>query len=204
MTVHLYRFLCYHSSYSHSSFIISILILLPSSYLPLSCFSTTLLLLHPHVNLTSSFLSQIRHIFDKFVETQVEECLSKCRDDLKGMTRFVTWDVDGKGGSSALYKYVTPSLSVCLSSIVVVIYFSAIRCLPFFNILPLLLCLQSFIRLVFSTSNFVKIFTPLLTCPSLPSHITPPQVIADPWPNGRDLQHGRRHTYAEKHPESEK
>ena len=49
---------------------------------------------------------QIRHIYDKFVETQVEECLCKCRDDLKGMTRFVTWDVDGKGGSSALYKYV--------------------------------------------------------------------------------------------------
>lgn len=42
----------------------------------------------------------------------MEECLSKCRDDLKGMTRFVTWDVDGKGGSSALYKYVTSSLEV--------------------------------------------------------------------------------------------
>jgi hypothetical protein len=60
------------------------------------------------------FLVQIRHIFDKFVETQVEECLSKCRDDLKGMTRFVTWDVDGKGGSSALYKYVR---CLCLCTI---------------------------------------------------------------------------------------
>jgi hypothetical protein len=39
----------------------------------------------------------IRHIYDKFVELQVEECLVKCKDDLKGMTRFVTWDVDGKG-----------------------------------------------------------------------------------------------------------
>ena len=51
-------------------------------------------------------MHQIRHIYDKFVENQVEECLSKCRDDLRGMTRFVTWDVDGKGGSAALYKYV--------------------------------------------------------------------------------------------------
>ena len=46
-------------------------------------------------------------MYDKFVENQVDECLSKCRDDLHGLTRFVTWDVDGKGGSSALYKYVS-------------------------------------------------------------------------------------------------
>ena len=26
------------------------------------------------------------------------------RDDLRGMTRFVTWDVDGTGGSAALYR----------------------------------------------------------------------------------------------------
>lgn len=50
------------------------------------------------------FQDMIRKIYDKFVKQQIEECLAKCRDDLRGMTRFVTWDVDGKGGSSALYR----------------------------------------------------------------------------------------------------
>jgi hypothetical protein len=45
-------------------------------------------------------------VFDKFCEEQIAICLDKCRDDLRGLTRFVTWDVDGKGGSSSLYKYV--------------------------------------------------------------------------------------------------
>ena len=50
------------------------------------------------------FKDLIRRVYDKFVDEQIALCLSKCRDDLKGMTRFVTWDVDGQGGSSALYK----------------------------------------------------------------------------------------------------
>jgi hypothetical protein len=52
------------------------------------------------------FQEMIRKIYEKFVRLQIDECLLKCRDDLKGMTRFVTWDVDGKGGSSALYRFI--------------------------------------------------------------------------------------------------
>jgi len=48
----------------------------------------------------------IRRVYDKFVDQQMEVCLGKCRDDLKGMTRFVTWDSDGRGGSSVLYKHL--------------------------------------------------------------------------------------------------
>ena len=62
----------------------------------------------------------IRHIYEKFVDRYVDDCLSKCRDDLKGMTRFVTWDVDGKGGSSALYKSLpTPGKMVEIYSMAV-------------------------------------------------------------------------------------
>jgi hypothetical protein len=46
----------------------------------------------------------IRRIYEKYVEIRIQESLEKCRDDLHGMTRFVTWDVDGKGSSSMLYK----------------------------------------------------------------------------------------------------
>jgi hypothetical protein len=41
----------------------------------------------------------VRQIFDKFVEDQMALCLEKCRDDLRGMTRFVTWDIASKGGA---------------------------------------------------------------------------------------------------------
>ena len=62
----------------------------------------------------------IRKIYDKFVRQQMEECMSKCRDDLRGMTRFVTWDVDGKGGSSALYRSLpTPKKMVEIYSVAV-------------------------------------------------------------------------------------
>ena len=62
----------------------------------------------------------IRHIYEKFVDRYVDDCLAKCRDDLKGMTRFVTWDVDGKGGSSALYKSLpTPGKMVEIYSMAV-------------------------------------------------------------------------------------
>ena len=46
----------------------------------------------------------IRRVYDKFVDSQMEICLSKCRDDVRGLTRYVTWDSDGRGGSSSLYK----------------------------------------------------------------------------------------------------
>ena len=69
---------------------------------------------------TRPFQEMIRKIYEKFVRLQIDECLSKCRDDLKGMTRFVTWDVDGKGGSSALYRSLpTPKKMVEIYSVAV-------------------------------------------------------------------------------------
>jgi hypothetical protein len=54
------------------------------------------------------------------VEKQIDLCLQKCRDDLKGMTRYVTWDTDGKGGSSALYRSLpTPKKMVEIYSVAV-------------------------------------------------------------------------------------
>lgn len=66
------------------------------------------------------FQEMIRRTYDKFVDQQIAICLDKCRDDLKGMTRFVTWDVDGKGGSSALYNSLpTPKKMVEIYSVAV-------------------------------------------------------------------------------------
>jgi GTPase SAR1 family protein len=74
----------------------------------------------PMDNYNRPFADMIRRSYDKFVEQQINICLEKCRDDLKGMTRFVTWDVDGKGGSSALYKSLpTPKKMVEIYSVAV-------------------------------------------------------------------------------------
>lgn len=43
-----------------------------------------------------------------------------CRDDLTGMTRFVTWDMEDRGGSSTLYRLLpTPKKMVEIYSIAV-------------------------------------------------------------------------------------
>ena len=60
---------------------------------------------NPHIDSSNGPFKEIIHrVFDKFVDERIEDCLSKCKDDLKGMTRYVTWDTEGKGGSAALYK----------------------------------------------------------------------------------------------------
>lgn len=60
---------------------------------------------NPHIDANNGpFKEIIRRVFDKFVDEKIEDCLNKCKDDLKGMTRYVTWDTEGKGGSAALYK----------------------------------------------------------------------------------------------------
>ena len=70
--------------------------------------------INPHLS------ALIRNIYDKFIDSYMEECLKKCKDDLKGMTKFVTWDVDGKGGSSALYRSLpTPNRMVEIYSVAV-------------------------------------------------------------------------------------
>ena len=47
--------------------------------------------LQPALEATTALQGLIRRVYDKFVDEQIIS-LSKCRDDLQGMTRFVTWD----------------------------------------------------------------------------------------------------------------
>ena len=62
----------------------------------------------------------IRRIFEKFIDEQLDDCIQKCRDDLHGMTRFVTWDVEGKSSSSALHRSLpTPKRMVEIYSVAV-------------------------------------------------------------------------------------
>lgn len=62
----------------------------------------------------------IRRTYEKFIDQTMDDCLSKCRNDLHGMTRFVTWDVDGKGSSNALYRSLpTPKRMVEIYSVAV-------------------------------------------------------------------------------------
>eukprot|EP01038_Epipyxis_sp_PR26KG_P006500 gene6500-8935_t len=66
------------------------------------------------------FTEMIRRIYEKFIDQQINDCLQKCRDDLNGMTRFVTWDIEDKGGSSTLYRLLpTPKKMVEIYSIAV-------------------------------------------------------------------------------------
>lgn len=53
---------------------------------------------------SNSFRAVVQQIYSQFIKDQMAWCLEKCQDDLHGMTRFVTWDVDGKGASSSLYS----------------------------------------------------------------------------------------------------
>ena len=62
----------------------------------------------------------IRRVFEKFIDEQLADCLDKCRDDLHGMTRFVTWDVEGQSSSSALHRSLpTPKRMVEIYSVAV-------------------------------------------------------------------------------------
>jgi hypothetical protein len=77
-------------------------------------------------NYNKPYKELIRRAFDNFVEERVTECLSKCRDDLKGMTRFVTWDTTGSSasgassGASAVYSALpTPNKMVEIYSVAV-------------------------------------------------------------------------------------
>ncbi|CAM9399479.1 unnamed protein product, partial [Discosporangium mesarthrocarpum] len=35
----------------------------------------------------------VKQVYENFVERSVDDCLKRCRDDLKALTRFVTWDL---------------------------------------------------------------------------------------------------------------
>jgi len=45
----------------------------------------------------AAFVDAVQDIFHEFVESALSECAVRCEDDLKGMTRFVTWDLQERG-----------------------------------------------------------------------------------------------------------
>jgi uncharacterized membrane protein YgcG len=45
------------------------------------------------------FQDIIRRIYDRFIEETLRECVLRCKDDLSGMTDYVTFDVEERGGS---------------------------------------------------------------------------------------------------------
>lgn len=45
----------------------------------------------------AAFTDAVSDIYNEFVESALSECLSRCEDDLRGMTRFVTWDLQERG-----------------------------------------------------------------------------------------------------------
>lgn len=96
-----------------------------STYIMGRLFDVVAEIIVPHVRASNGAIGQsaafqdlIHSIYDRFVQEQISKCLSKCKDDLHGMTRFVTWDVDGKGGSSSLYSSLpTPQKMVEIYSV---------------------------------------------------------------------------------------
>jgi hypothetical protein len=54
------------------------------------------------------FEDMVHRIYVKFVEEQIAACVQKCKDDLSGMTRFVTWDTDSHGAPSFFDSLPTP------------------------------------------------------------------------------------------------
>ncbi|KAJ1409064.1 hypothetical protein B484DRAFT_336753, partial [Ochromonadaceae sp. CCMP2298] len=77
---------------------------------------------------SAPFQQMMRGIYERFVEQQLDFCLVRCRDDLIGMTRFVTWDVEDKGGASTLYRLLpTPQKMVEIYSIALSDYFRVMQ-----------------------------------------------------------------------------
>ncbi len=76
-------------------------------------------------NYNKPYKELIHRAYECFVEEQVSKCLAKCRDDLFGMTRFVTWETAGTNsgsttGASAVYSALpTPNKMVEIYSVAV-------------------------------------------------------------------------------------
>ena len=61
-------------------------------------------------NYNKPYKELIRRAYESFVDEHVTRCLSKCRDDLHGMTRFVTWETTG----IAVVLPAVPKCVLCL------------------------------------------------------------------------------------------
>jgi hypothetical protein len=60
----------------------------------------------------------VRRIFENFVEASVDNCLLRCKDDLRALTRFVTWDLSERS-SGALQRSLPDTSMVQIYSIAV-------------------------------------------------------------------------------------
>ncbi|CAN0370525.1 unnamed protein product, partial [Scytosiphon promiscuus] len=60
----------------------------------------------------------VRRVYDKFVDTTVDETLARCRDDLTALTRFVTWDLHERS-AGALRRSLPDSSMVQIYSLAV-------------------------------------------------------------------------------------
>jgi hypothetical protein len=59
------------------------------------------------------FQETVRRIYDTFIEMKLNEALKLCRADLYGMTKFVSWDIEDRSGSSTLFRLLpTPKRMV--------------------------------------------------------------------------------------------
>ncbi|KAG5179162.1 hypothetical protein JKP88DRAFT_201174 [Tribonema minus] len=58
----------------------------------------------------------VRRIYENFIEASVDDCLVRCRDDLKALTRFVTWDL-GERSSGALHRSLPDTTTVQICSL---------------------------------------------------------------------------------------
>lgn len=61
---------------------------------------------------TKPFQQMVRRIYDKFIDEQIKIALEKCRDDLRSMTRYITWDMDGRGPGDMFTALPTPKRMV--------------------------------------------------------------------------------------------
>ncbi|CAM9892263.1 unnamed protein product, partial [Laminaria digitata] len=60
----------------------------------------------------------VKRVYENFVEKSVDECLSRCRDDLTALTRFVTWDLHERS-AGALRRSLPDSSMVQIYSLAV-------------------------------------------------------------------------------------
>lgn len=62
--------------------------------------------------------SIVKSVYEGFVDKAVEDCLSRCRDDLTALTRFVTWDLHERS-AGALRRSLPDSSMVQVYSLAV-------------------------------------------------------------------------------------
>lgn len=60
----------------------------------------------------------VKRVYENFVEKSVDECLTRCRDDLTALTRFVTWDLHERS-AGALRRSLPDSSMVQIYSLAV-------------------------------------------------------------------------------------